>query len=157
MRYRIFRRASILGYHPTLSMEASWSSQQQFHDIITVRGTSIFFKPRRRDGRTMAAAYSSFPASGCLRPQIQEPHQLRVCSKILVIQPLPPCTRRILFYNPSRISLPPSLPLSFSLSENIKPTILQVSDLPLSLQIIPCILRPLDTFIPLVEATPTTN
>jgi hypothetical protein len=112
-----------------------------------VRGTVQVFSSNRGDATAVCGDIRKLEAGKRGWSQIQDPTK-----KFSSFNPSPPCTRPdILFYNPSRNTL------SLSLSENIKSTVLQVSDLPLSLQIIPCILRPLDTFILLVEATPTTN
>jgi hypothetical protein len=151
MSRRIFRRASILGL-PSHAIYGGFMAESAAISPQSSQSLYKVFSSNRGDATAVCGDIRKLQAGkrGWAGPKFKTP------LRILAIQPLPSLhpTRRILFYNPEqKLSLSPSLPLS----ENIKSTVLQVSDLPLSLQIIPCILRPLDTFILLVEATPTTN
>ena len=145
MSRRIFRRASILGYHPRYPWRLHGRVSCDFTTVITV--VVQVFSSNRGDATAVCGDVRKLKAGKRRWSQIQDP-----TTKNSRHSTPPPCTRLILFYSTTRAE---TFPLS--LSRNIKSRVLQVSDLPLSLQIIPCILRPLDTFIPLVEATPTTN
>jgi hypothetical protein len=132
-------------YHPRYPWRLHGRVSCDFTPVITV--VVQVFSSNRGDATAVCGDVRK-PKAGKRRwSQIQDP------TKNSRHSTPPPYTRRILFYSTTRAEN--SFSLSPSLSGNIKSRVLQVSDLPLSLQIIPCILRPLDTLILLVEATPT--